>query len=174
MLFILCLHQACGECKVASCCQLHYFWLRASQTWPWFHYLQVEGCASPRLQGLVWESSQGSRKSTSRLTADGLDACAWSWELKTQHFHTIFFTSLWKCHPFWASWPTSSLGMGQTGAQRAQAKASQWVRTYLEVIAQRQVEWKELGLSPGHTELWTSVLLLSQWLPLSQLQLPHP
>lgn len=52
--------------------------------------------------------------------------------------------------------------MGQTGAQRAQAKASQWVRTYLEVIAQRQVEWKELGLSPGHTELWTSVLLLSQ------------
>ena len=139
MLFILHLHQACGECKVASYCQLHYFWLRASQTWPWFYYLQVEGCAFPLLQGVVWESSQGSRKSVSRLKADGPDA--WCMEPGAQDPafpHHLLHQFIKMSYFLWASWPTSSLGMGQTEAQRVQGqvRASQWVRIYLEVMAQ--------------------------------------
>ena len=101
---------------------------------------------------------------------------AWSQELKTQHFHTIFFTSLSKCHTFYEhpgqllhlAWSKRKPRGHKAGSGPLGGLGPTWRWQH-----KGQEEWKELGLSAGHTELWTSVLLLNHWLPLGQLQFPH-
>lgn len=175
MVFIFCLHRALEECKMASCCQLCYFQLRASQTWPLFYYLQIE---SPLLQGADMRVQQGKQEVHSLgFTLMAQMHGAWSRDPKTQHFHTIFFTNLLKCHTFYehpGQPPHLAWGKWKPRGHKARPGPLSGLGPTRRRQHDRMAECKELGLSAGCAELWTSALSLTHYVTVVSASVPSP